>query len=263
MKTILFAALVIISVILSGSCHKAKKNMDDYFPKVRTVSAVIQSDGSVLVTGSIDSKGAADVEYAGFSCSTSPSPKLLDRQAIANIDGNSFKAVYKGFDTDSTYYFISWATNKYGYKYGTVISLSHIIAPAVTPTCTLAINTINYGNGNGTIGCGTSNAPVNSFLQEWTFTAYTAAGYQVYYTFGSPVTTGIYTTTASTEPPPGYVHVAFNLGNMYSLDYGTQVYVNTVAQDTADITICNAPWVFYPANTNNIRYMNTRIKVPL
>lgn len=259
MKNILFAGILLIGAALFNSCHKAKKNIDDYFPKTHIVSAVVQSDGSVLVTGEVDSQGEASIEYAGFSCSTSPTPNLLNRQAIADVSGQSFKAVYSDFSPDSTYYFVCWAANKFGYKQGTVVTLSHIVHPPVTPTCSLTVNTVNYGSGNGTFNYSVITSPTNSVGQEWTFNAYpSSGGYDVYFKFGSPLAAGIYTTTTDMDPQPGYVSVTINTGTYYALENGTPVYINTIAADTMDITICSAPWTV----SGSTFYMNTRLKVP-
>jgi hypothetical protein len=259
-KTSLYISIVaVLALTLNNSCKKALKNVDDYLPKVSIVSAEIQADGSVLVTGNIDSRGYAEVEYAGFSCNTHSEPKMLERQVIADVNGSTFTAIYKGFDVDSTYYFRSWATNKYGYRYGTEVPLNQIIAPAVTPACTLPMNTLNLGTGGGTYTYYYVDAPVNNW-QTWDFQASPSSGPTINFSFGSAVTTGIYTTEISTSPGAGKVSVYFYLGGSgYSLNDGSKVYVNTIGKDTVDITICNAPWQYNATTTFS---MNTRLTSP-
>ncbi len=91
---------------------KSKKNPLDYYPKVKTVSAVTQADGSVLVTGEIIDEGTDVIEYGGFSMDTIPIPEMLSNQVISYFSGNIFTAVYENFDISKTYYFRSWAANE-------------------------------------------------------------------------------------------------------------------------------------------------------
>lgn len=256
--TLIFNLTVILFLIISNSCRKAKKNIDDYFPKVNIVSAEIQQDGSVLLTGQIESKGVAEIEYAGFSCNSTPSPKLLDRQVIAEMNGSVFTATISNFDIDSTYYFRVWATNDYGYKFGNEISLSNITPPLVTPSCTLNKNYLNYGAGSGSTSYYSVSAPSQS-SSTWDITA-NSGSYPLHLAFGSPVNTGIYT-TVSGGAYQGTVQVYFTYGwlGSFSLNDGSKVYVNRInGGDTLDITICNAPWTY----SSSTFTLNTRFRTP-
>ncbi len=254
-KHFLFFAVIGL-FLLNNSCKKALKNVDDYLPKVSIVSTEIQNDGRVLVTGHIDSKGYSAVEYAGFCCGTNSEPNILSRQMIANIDGSKFTALYENFDVDSTYFFRCWATNDQGYKYGNEISLGQIIAPPVTPACTLPMNKLDDGAGWGTKNYYSVYAPTNSW-QYWEFSANPQSGNSLNFKFGSAITTGIYTTENDYNPSSGKVFVYFG---QFSLESGTKVYVNTIGADTFDITVCNAPWKFSATTTLTL---NTRFQCPL
>ncbi len=258
--TILIYILIILSAFIANSCKKALKNMDDYYPKVSIVSAEIQTNGSVLVTGKIDSEGNAPIEYIGFSCNTKPNPILTDRQIISQINGNTFTAIYTGLDVDSVYYFRTWAANSYGYKYGSETSLGSIIAPPVTPACTLPISYLNNGSGNGSTSYYYVSVPTSSW-QFWEFSASPQSGNALNFKFGSAITTGIYTTENDYSPQSGNVFVSFQFGwlGSFSLESGSKVYVNTIGQDTFDITICNAPWKY---NANTTFTLNTRFTCP-
>lgn len=259
-NNLLIYLLFVLSITLISSCKKALKNMDDYYPKVSIVSAEIQTDGSVLVTGKIDSEGDASIERLGFCCNTKPNPTLTDRQIISEINGSTFTAIYKGLDEDSVYYFRTWATNSYGYKYGTETSLGNIIAAPVIPACTLPISYLNNGTGNGSTSYYYVSVPTNSW-QFWEFSASPQSGNALNFKFGSAITTGIYTTENDYNPQSGNVFVSFQVGwlGSFSLESGSKVYVNTIGQDTFDITICNAPWKY---NTNTTFTLNTRFTCP-
>jgi hypothetical protein len=258
-KVLICAILVIFSV----SCHKALSDVNDYFPKLKTISASIQPDGTVLLTGSVDSEGAAPVEYLGFCCSTNPKPQLLDRQALATTySGGKFTAVYSGgFDPDSTYYFRSWGTNDYGYVYGDIVSLGHIIGTPITPPCSLALNTCNIGGGQPTDNYYTSTVP-SAYLGVWEFSADTYnTGVTVNFKFGSELTNAIFKTASYNNPGPGQVYISFYVGSISgTLKDGSNVYVTRISNGIYDISICDAPWSL---NGGSNLYFNSRLKTHL
>ena len=255
----LFASLIFM--VLATSCQKALKDVNDYFPVVNTISATVQPDGTVLVEGEIESEGAAPVEYLGFCCGTLEQPELLDRQLIAETwDGQFFSATYTGFEPDSTYYFRGWATNAYGYVYSDIIlPLTNIIGAPVTAPCSLSLNTCAIGGGQPVADYSAVSAPTAS-IDSWEITATTATGPVVNLIFGSPVTTGIYSTVNHNSPVAGQVFVSFYSGFIAgSLNEGSNVYVNRIGTDIYEISICDAPWIY---NGSSTFYFNTRFRSP-
>lgn len=257
MKKQIKGYILLISILTLGmACRKPLKNVEDYFPKVTTVSAVVQSDGTVKVTGNIDSPGrtkGAAIDYAGFCVNTNPEPKMLEGQLIGELDGTTFTAVYPAtlFNIDSTYYFRTWATNEYGYSYGNVIRLDSIITPTITPPCKLTLNTINIGGSTPTAQLDVMGTPDS----DNSFSGYSFSGPSVSFRFGSPLTTGIFKTSDS-SPQRGQVYVSFTSG---ALSSGSNVYVNRLSASKFEITICEAPW------TSNFTtfYFNTHFTTPL
>jgi len=258
MKKAVTGILIILTLIFSGSCRKALKNIDDYYPKI-TITATKQTDGSTLVNGTIQSKGAASIDKIGFCTGTMSSPNMVNKQVIVTPSGSSFSTVYTDFNVDSTYYFRGWATNKYGYVYSNTVSLDSIIAQPVIPSCSLILNTVNTGGGTPTGIYYTVSVPSNNMV-SWSFTGQTATGHIVTFVFGSVITTGIYTTTINNSPASGQAYVSFYSGFISGvLNSGTKVYVNTIGSGVYDISICNAPWVY----NSSTFYFDTRLKVPL
>lgn len=256
MKKILFFVALFAPAL---ACHKALRDVNDYFPQVRTVSAVVQTDGTVLVEGEIISEGASPIEYLGFCCSTSTEPLLLDRQALGNYANGKFRAVYSGFDPDSVYYFRSWATNEYGYAYGDILSLGNIIPATVTPPCNLTQNTCSLYVGQSISTYDAVTAPDVS-LGQWKITATCFSGPTVTFNFGSELKTGIFHTSNDAFPSSGNVYVSFYDGQLSGfLKPGSEVYVNRVSSGVYDIAICNAPWNFVGTDV----YFNTRLTSPL
>lgn len=259
MKKRFYWILVISFLTLTISCRKALKDVNDYLPKIKTVSALIQTDGTVLVEGEVISEGAASIEYIGFCYSTSINPNMVSNQMRVTTNGTKFSAIYpgSGFDVDSVYYFRTWATNYYGYVYGNDVSLDSIIAMNITPPCTNIMNTVSEGGGQPTASYTNISPPVN-YMNEWEFTAQTSSGPTVNFTFGSIITTGIYTTTTNTSPGYGEVNISF-FGGFISgtLSDGSSVYVNTIGSGVYDISICSAPWQY----NSSTFYFNTRLTV--
>ncbi|HEU4716665.1 MAG TPA: hypothetical protein VFU15_02485 [Bacteroidia bacterium] len=256
-KPIAFFVLFAICLV-SASCRKALKDVNDYFPKVKTVSATVQANGSVMISGEIESDGADPIQYLGFCCGTHPDPRITDNQVIVQRDGNSFSAVLSGFSADSVYYFRSWAANSYGYAYGNVISLDSIAAVPVTPPCSLTMNTVDIGGSTGTHTYSSVSTPT-SYMGIWQFTGNTATGPTVDFSFGSAIATGIYTTTLNTSPAAGQVYVDFTDGFIGgALNSGSSVYVNTVSPGVYDITICSAPWQY----NSSTFYFKTHLTAP-
>lgn len=260
MKTKFFWPITTCILLLTNSCNKALPEVEDYFAKITTVSATVQSDGTLLVTGTIETEGAGAIDYAGFCYNTQGNPQMLDNQVIATVSGNTFTVSYpcSDFSIDSVYYFRSWATNGYGYSYGNSITVDSIVAPAVTPPCSLTMNTVKINNSSPTYSYYDVTVPSN-YMNEWEFEASASSGPTVTFTFGSGITTGIYTTTINNSPGAGQVHVSFIDGFISgSLNSGTSVYVNTIGPSVYDVSICNAPWNY----NSSVLYFKTRLTVP-
>lgn len=260
MKKLTFALATIGTLLLLFSCRKALNNVNDYFPKVKTVSAVVQADGSVTVTAEVESIGLANnsvMDQVGFCVGTNSEPKMLDKQRISTLNGNTFSINYPvtEFSVDSSYYFRSWATNNYGYSYGTIIRVDSIIATPVTPPCTLTLNSVNIGGGNPTYSYYSVTAPDTYNY----FSAATGSGPTVNFQFGSALTTGVFITTTDPSPTFGQANVSFYSGFISgTLSNGSNVYVNKLNATTFEVTICSAPWIY----SSSTFYFNTHFITP-
>jgi hypothetical protein len=257
MRKINFCLLTGCMLLFVTACRKPLKNVDDYFPEVTSVSAVLQDDGSVQVTGRIESAGKARgsfVDYAGFCMSTSNDPTMLMNQKIGKMDGTEFTAVYpqKFFDQDSTYYFRTWARNDYGYSYGNTIILDSITVKPVTPPCSLSVNYLKVYD----VSQAESYYYVEKLGTDNSFKASTMSR-DIAFKFGSNLSTRIFKTKDGT-PGYGEVNVKFLYGGNYEyLSTGSNVYVNKSDSVTFDISICDALWT-----VNTFKgYFNTRVIV--
>lgn len=256
MKTPTFLLLLLLA---TTSCQKVYRDINDYFPKITTISATVQSDGTVLVEGTVEDEGADALRYLGFCCSANPEPQMLDRQVLAEFDGVHFTAVYEGgFDPDSVYYFRSWAANGYGWSYGNTVSAENIIGTAITPPCTLAGNSLDLGIGQGAdqffqIG------PPYTVPGGWAFAAATFSGPTIEFRFPELMTTKIYQTVGHTSPGPGEVFVSFYSGFISgSLNPGSEVYVKRLnGEDLFEVVICDGEWGY----NSSLFYLNAKLLV--
>lgn len=253
MKKIIVGLTAMFLLLLYSSCRKAKSDYNDYLPKLKTISATVQTDGSVLVKGELVSDGEAPVWYVGFCCSTKNPPEMTERQIICS---NTFSAIYPNLNADSSYHFRAWATNKYGYSYSNTITLDSIIAPLVTAPCSLAMNTVSK-DGSFTSSIYSVSHPVYDFNSGYTVDV-SANGLSFTLLFGSPVANGIFTTYAGPDTHPPFRQVYIKLNYPYALNAGTNVYVNTISPGIFDVTICEAPWV---AGSNTLHF-NSRFTIP-
>ena len=244
-KLRLYVSLTALAFALFTSCEKALPDVHDYYPIVKTVAAFNSTDGSVVVTGKIQSKGHSDIQVVGFCMSTHADPGILDNQHLVALQGDSFAAVYSNLNEDSTYYFKSFAANSYGYAIGNEISIDSVIPLNVDPPCSPSINHIDFSTlfGNQYIG---NITVMDAFNGEQTINgSYDNGNFTL--NFGSPLHTMVYTTTDQYDPgPAGQVFMNFNesgiFSNSQSLNPGSQIYVKQSSPGHWIITICNGTW---------------------
>jgi hypothetical protein len=232
---------LLLLMILLSSCAFPKKDADEYYPEVRTVSAEVQSDGSILVTGEIVRPGGSPVEFTGFCMDTLPNPSLSSNQKLStSINNNTFTVSYTSYEAFKRYYFRAWAANETGYSFGETIYLDSITAPVVTPPCTPTLNTIDPGAGLFQQNVWSVSSPVEYF-NEWTFTA-NASNVNLEFTFGEKPRTGIYSVLNGVVSP-NHVSIqvvgSFFTGHLFD---GELVYVNQLNASKWEITLCSAKW---------------------
>jgi len=266
--------LIKIVIVLAFSfCVKAKKDINDYFPKVTNVSATVNSNGDVIVEGEID-LDSYEILSAGFCVDTLPEPSMLRNQrefslpnqkkieiTYNNVDP---KLTFKKFDKKKTYYFRAWACNRYGYAYSNTIPLTDIKGVAIAPPCTMPVNTIDIGLGSGNQTLTIDGPPYAN--NDWLFQINFDTSNMISFRFGSkPVTKRFITTNSYNLGGADRTRITLNGPNMgasngnYLLS-GTIVYVEEVSDTTFMLSICNAPWN-PPPQFNTLKYLNMKLLV--
>jgi hypothetical protein len=221
-------SFLLIMALFSPSCVKVLKNVNDYYPQVKTTSVVVNSDGSVTVSGEVTSTGSTGIQYCGFCMDTIPNPDMLTNQSLAtNLNGNVFSCTYSSLNALSTYYFKAFAANANGYAIGSAISVSNAGFDTALIPCHPVPQYVALTGAN------TLTEPfqfVDSATQS-------ATGYEVYGTTGDYAvdivfsqypTSGIYTGSNAT--------VTFNAMAVS----GVTLYVQQISSGVIDITICQA-----------------------
>jgi len=206
---------------------------------IETVSAVIQDDGSVLLTGKIVSEGSSGISELGFGIGENPEPdenEIIIKNAITQ--GNLFSLVATDFDENTKYYFRAFAKAAGIVTTGKIIMLENIKAKPVVAPCTPVLNTVDYGQGTGNFAnIGASTSPMG-----WEIST-SAKGIFYKIRFENKPSTGIYTTVSDFVPAGKGVYILLGDGlSDYPVEPGAKVYVNKIDANKWDITLCQAPF---------------------
>ncbi len=237
MKHFLIACLTLL--FLSAGCKKVEKNVRNYYPRVETVSAVIQSDGSVKLMGRLLSAGAGELYGVGMCMDTLPNPEMHINQVICDtLFGNEFYSVYANLDARKKYYFRTWATNANGYSYGKDIVVATALLDSSLLPCWPQLNSITVTPSNPGIDMFRTIDPVVRAL-NWEFRVYSDY-HTLKFFFHKIPTTGIYRIIESESLNQATVQILYN-GSSTSGTYlkSGNVYVSQLTGDTIEVTVCN------------------------
>jgi hypothetical protein len=219
-------SFLLIMTLFSPSCVKVQKNVHDYYPQVKTTTAIVNSDGSVTVSGEIISTGSTGIQYCGFSMDTIANPDMITNQVLAtSLIGNVFSCTYSSLNALKTYYFKAFAANANGYATGNVISAGH----AGFDTSLIPCHPVpQYMVLTGTNSSTEPYTYVDSVTQS--ATGYEVIGHtgdhSIDIVFGQYPISGIYTTASVT-----FDAIAVS---------GVTLYVQQISGGVIDITICSA-----------------------
>lgn len=233
MKQLYYAGFVMV-VMLLANCTKVEKDVHDYFPVVKTVSAQVVADGSVEITGEILSSGNTDVYYVGFCADTVPNPRMTANQRqSAGLDGKRFTYTYEGLDATKKYYFRAWATNKEGYAIGGDVQVDSVFLPSDPVPCNLTINSISV---NSATELYTNTSALVQSGGGWVVTA-TSNNHKLEVRFAAtkPLS-GKYIITKAT-PDDRYINMF--LDNV-AVNGGAEVYIRQLTGGKLKISLCSA-----------------------
>lgn len=160
MKKIAYISLVVLAIMLIGSCQKhpvpvvysGSSGGGSSSADLPTVTTSTVSDITMTTAkcgGTITSDGGASVKVRGICWNTTGSPTTADSHTTDSVAATSFTHTMTGLTANTTYYVRAYATNSAGTAYGaqksfkttqslaTVIitSVSNITSNSVTIAC--------------------------------------------------------------------------------------------------------------------------------
>lgn len=238
MKSILILAAA-VCLVFSG-CKKLEKNIHDYHPKVKTVSAKVLADGSVKLTGSLLSEGVTDLWGAGFCMDTIPHPEMdINQRVCDTFFGREFYTVYSSLDATRKYYFKAWAANEYGYTYGEEILVDNITIDSSLIPCQPNENTINATNFFPEEQPILDISPIDIFSHRWQIDLYSGS-IRLRLSFGKQPTTGKYS-IVDNDGSGHKVQILYT-GPLTSGNYlqSGNVYVKQISQQEIEVIVCDA-----------------------
>lgn len=233
--------VIILTVLFFSSflaCQKVEKDVNNYYPKVKTTGVELLPDGNVKVTGAIISSGTTDIQYAGFCMDTLPNPGMLSNQkSVTTLNGNTFTATYTSLDKLHTYYFRAWAANADGYVIGEDVKIDSVGISPVTIPCNPSPDTLVVSKPSSTTREHYySIGPIKQSVDGWEIKL-TTGSYSVYVEFGQKPVNGVYKVQPQHYPSKGKF-ATVRLGG-FAADASTNIYVDLVNSTTIEVIICD------------------------
>lgn len=238
MKTNLLLLLAVAVVCCYGGCKKVDQDPYNYYPKVRTDSAVTLPDGSVRVYGTVLSAGNTGIVTAGFCMADTANPKMMVGQMLTDTLTNStFSATYaaKNFSSIKQYYFRAFVCNENGYAIGGDVSLTNVCFDTATISCHptkqhLLLNGIYKEDEPYS-----HSEKLSQSAQEYSGWVWSSS-HGIRIVFGAYPTSGVYSISPDV---PGTRQVTLMVdGNMAAA--GGSLYVVELQPDLIEVTICDA-----------------------
>ncbi len=255
-----FPLLLLISAffITASSCDKLQKD-----PEVKLAFSEIADDG-VVMTATVSS-GKKNVSMVGFCYGKTsmpvaePSYSVGYTTTISSFSGNDFTSVipHDHFESYTGYYIRPFVkTNSGKYIYGQEVYYDTIQRQPVTPTCMLSDNYFASGVSSPYTFSGVNVYYGSMDGYELNAFSYSTTDHLIF-EFKRKPKTGIYKTSTYASDDNSMVHVIINVGSMSkNLESGYPIYVNEVAKDKFEITLCEVPWKFSSSTT---LYLNSKI----
>ena len=127
-----------LSVLVAGLVMSCKKDETDIAPVVLEIARGIASENSIFISGEFSGTGITEI---GVVYSTSPELELSDTKIVAETDDNKFLVKLSELEEGTTYYYMSYASNKIGTTVSKVDSFT-------TYTSQFEVLSISVSGGN-------------------------------------------------------------------------------------------------------------------
>jgi hypothetical protein len=231
----------ILIAILFCTCAKVEKDVNNYFPKVKTKGVTLLPNGNVQVTGEIISEGNTSIVYAGFCMDTLPNPGMTsNQQRVDVIEGNTFTTTYTALEKKYTYYFRAWAANERGYAIGGDVSIDSVtMSPSLIP-CSLPLDTMILETPTTTKKYKyTDISPIEQSTQEWEIELSNGQS-TLEIIFSRRPGTGVYTIVGDNIDSKAFT--AEVMLDYVRTGYKGEIYVMEIDASTVEVTICEMEW---------------------
>lgn len=238
MKTNLLLLLAVAVVGCYGGCKKVDQDPYNYYPKVRTDSAVTLPDGSVRVYGTVLSAGNTGIVTAGFCMADTANPKMMANQKLTDtLTNNTFSATYPAinFSSMKQYYFRAFVCNENGYAIGADVSLGNVSFDTTTISCHPTKQHLLLSGVIAQDEPYTHSEKLSPTVQEYSAWIWSSS-HGLHIVFGGYPTSGEYSITPTS---PGSRQVSLMIdGSM--VNAGGRLYVVERQPDLIEVTICEA-----------------------
>lgn len=232
--------IIPVIILLIAACTKVEKDVNNYYPEVRTVSAEQLPDGTVKITGEIIREGNAALYYVGFCMDTMSGPVMLSNQkSVDTLNGNKFSAIYSSLTKSKKYYFKAWCANGNGYAIAdNEVSIDSVTISSSIIPCTLPLDTLTTVTTQSAKDERLYNiSPIEQNTLEWGISLYTYTGSDMHIHFAQKPISGVYKTSSNNGTKGFYATV---LVNGYLAEPGDNIYVEEISGSEIQVTICDA-----------------------
>jgi hypothetical protein len=229
-----FTIVLLLLAACFWGCRKRLSTYSAHLPQVKTVSAVQQADGSVLVTGELLKKGEGDFNYVGFYVDTAPGRAInMNQKIVSELNGNKFQFTYSGIFTKfKKYYFGAFAACEDGYVIGELFPLTPNAIDSVDIPCTPALAKFEWEDPFNRVEDISSVVIDTSSYFE--ITAHSASS-PIKLRFKKMPHSGSYNITSSVNVDSNQVYIKIN---SYVVNGIGVVYLRRTDTRTMEVTIC-------------------------
>ena len=255
MKYIYLLFLAFSFLFLSCDKDGILKDYSKPYPTVTTNKVVQLGGDTVLLTGTITSKGGPELYACGFYFSTKTSPALTDNQIILEPVDGEFSIKVVGLSSDSTYYVGTYALNELGISKGTIVSFNvGEPVPSIAP-CTVNADVITYFGDDYSNPSTTFNLNGFNGVSELKASFSSSQGPRITMYFNtSEFKNGTFTTTTYSSLSTYYNRVSITIdpyspfgygsGSSYSVASNATVYCNKLSDGTLQFSFCDLEYQF-------------------
>ena len=231
------------SLLIFPSCELDLFEKYEPCEPVIEISEIIPSSSGVQINGRIIDKGVSDIEFIRVTIGLE-GPSYVNNQIPVAFSENNFQTFVSGLETDTSYYFMAFASNDCGIRYSEAKKFYIPISEPPTVPCTVPENQVYYNNVYQTMSSVQSGniAGVNMQGSFGLLGSNQTGNLKVLADFYSVPANGIYTTVDNTGSSlaPGKVILRIQgSGTWRQVESGGNVYVENIDDQEFQVSFCD------------------------